>query len=437
LRILLVTAGAGGMYCGSCVRDNALATELMSRGCDVSLLPVYTPTLTDEKNVSGERVFFGGVSVYLEQRVPLFRHTPALLDRIWDAAPVIRALAGRSVSVDPASLGELTVSTLRGENGFQGKEIRKLVGWLRQQPSFDVVNLPNALLISLASPLKRALGRPVCVTLQGEDLFLEGLPEPYRSESKRLIAEQAEAADAYISVSDYYSDYMADYLGLPRERIHTVPLGINLEGHAPRPEPGSGPFTLGYFARIAPEKGLDVLARTYRILRRELGLPESRLEVAGYLSREHEPYLAAVEGDLDESGLRSEFRYHGVLGREEKIRFLQSLDVLCVPSPYAEPKGLYLLEAMANGVPVVSPRHGSFPEVIGRTGGGVLAEPGRPESFAEQILALWRDPEGRRELGRRGAEGARQHYGAGRMAERALEVYSSLLDAPVSPARLP
>jgi glycosyltransferase involved in cell wall biosynthesis len=426
LRILLVTAGAGGMYCGSCVRDNALATQLMARGCDVSLLPVYTPTLTDEANVSGDRVFFGGVSVYLEQKVPLFRHTPALLDRIWDSAPVIRALAGRSVSVDPASLGELTVSTLRGEGGFQGKEIRKLVRWLRQQPAFDVINLPNALLISLAAPLKAALGRPVCVTLQGEDLFLEGLPEPHRSESMRLIAEQSGGVDAYISVSDYYSDYMAGYLKLPRERIHTVPLGINLEGHAPRPEPETRPFTLGYFARIAPEKGLDVLAAVYRILRRDLGLPPSRLEAAGYLSRDHEPYLAKVERDLAEWGLRDEFRYHGVVDRSEKIRFLQGLDVLCVPSPYAEPKGLYLLEALANGVPVVSPRHGSFPEVIERTGGGVLAEPGRPESFAEQILGLWRDPERRRQLGRRGAEGARKHYGAARMAERALEVYSTL-----------
>ena len=77
------------MYCGSCLRDNALAAELLSRGHDVTLLPVYTPTRTDETNVSQERVFFGGISVYLEQYVPLFRNSPQWLDRLWDSKPML------------------------------------------------------------------------------------------------------------------------------------------------------------------------------------------------------------------------------------------------------------------------------------------------------------------------------------------------------------
>ncbi|NOT60097.1 MAG: glycosyltransferase family 1 protein, partial [Acidobacteria bacterium] len=64
MRILYFTAGAAGMYCGSCLRDNALATELMRQGHDVTLVPLYTPTLTDEPNVSQEKVLFGGISVY-------------------------------------------------------------------------------------------------------------------------------------------------------------------------------------------------------------------------------------------------------------------------------------------------------------------------------------------------------------------------------------
>src|SRR4249920_3802434 len=118
------------MYCGSCLRDNALATEMMARGHDVSLLPVYTPTLTDERNVSEDQVFFGGISVYLQQKFPLFRKSPAILDKLWDAAPVIRIASGRGVSVDPRDLGELTVSMLRGEDGNQAKEVRKLVDYV-------------------------------------------------------------------------------------------------------------------------------------------------------------------------------------------------------------------------------------------------------------------------------------------------------------------
>jgi glycosyltransferase involved in cell wall biosynthesis len=423
MRILAITAGAGGMYCGSCVRDNALATEMMARGHDVSLLPIYTPTLTDEANVSGDQVLFGGISVYLQQHVPLLRRTPRILDKIWDSASVIRAFASRSSAVDPKFLGELTVSTLRGEHGFQAKEVGKLVDWLKEQPRFDAIILPNSMLIGLAAPIRRAVGGPILCTLQGEDLFLEGLDEPYKGESLGLIQQQVSEVDGFIAVSGYYGAFMARYLGIPEEKIDVVPLGITLDGHAAERQPHEGPFTIGYFARVAPEKSLDILAEAYRILRRDKGLPPSRLEAAGYMAPEHKPYLAQIEGRLRECGLHDEFRYHGTVDRAAKIRFLQGLDVLSVPSRYVEPKGLYLLEAMANGVPVVEPRHGAFPEMIEATGGGLLFEPGKPESLADAILSLWRDRDAAREMGRRGALGVAHHYGAARMAEKALAVY--------------
>jgi glycosyltransferase involved in cell wall biosynthesis len=428
MRLLQITAGAGGMYCGSCLRDNALARELLDRGHDVLLLPVYTPTLTDETNVSDGHVFFGGISVYLEQHVPLFRKSPAILDRLWDRASVIKAATGRGVSVDPDELGALTVSTLKGEEGYQAKEFRKLLGYLEGLPPFDLVVLPNSLLISMAPALKRAFGRPVVCTLQGEDLFLDALREPYRSQSKALIAQHAASVDGFVATSAYYADFMAGHLGLDRARVHSVPLGISLEGHAPPPAGArTGPFVFGYLARIAPEKGLHLLAEAYRILRRERGLAESRLVAAGYMAPEHAGFLAGIETRLREWGLHDEFRYHGVPDRVGKIAFLQGLDALSVPSPYAEPKGLYLLEALANGIPCVQPRHGAFPEVLERTGGGLLFEPNDVSSLADRLLALASDRDAARALGRRGAEGVRRHHSVARMADRALEVYGSIV----------
>ena len=421
------------MYCGSCLRDNALATELLAHGHDVSLLPVYTPTRTDEANVSDGHVFMGGISVYLQQHVPLFRKTPDVLDFLWDIPAVIKVAAGRGVAVDPKELGELTVSTLKGEAGFQAKEIRKLTRYLEAQPPFDLVVIPTSLLIGLAAPLKRALGRPVVCMLQGEDLFLEGLLEPWRSEAKGLVRTHEAAVDVFVATSDYYADFMAGYLGLKRPRIVTVPLGISLAGHDPAPRRREGPFTIGFFARVAPEKGLRLLADAYILLRREMGLEGARLEAAGYLAPEHRGYLAEVETRLEAAGLAAEFRYHGTVDRAAKIDFLRSLDVLSVPSPYAEPKGLYLLEAMANGVPWVQPRHGAFPEMLAKTGGGLLFEPQDARSLAEKLLLLARDREQAAELGRRGAEGVRQHYSSARMAERTLEVFASVMP---SPARL-
>src|SRR6267143_3330349 len=204
MKILYLTGGAGQMYCGSCLRDNALAAELISRGHDVTLLPVYTPTRTDEPNVSQEKVFFGGISVYLEQYVPLFRNSPRWLDRLWDSTPMLQLASRRSISTSPKMLGEMTVSMLKAENGFQQKEILKLTEWVRHETPPDVVSLPYTLLIGLAKPIKEALNRPICCTLQGEDLFLEGLQEPSRGEAIDLIRENIKHVDAFIAVSEYY-----------------------------------------------------------------------------------------------------------------------------------------------------------------------------------------------------------------------------------------
>ncbi|MFZ0061135.1 MAG: glycosyltransferase family 4 protein, partial [Pyrinomonadaceae bacterium] len=427
MKILYLTGGAGQMYCGSCLRDNALAAELIARGHDVTLLPIYTPTLTDEPNVSNGKVFFGGISVYLEQYVPVFRNSPRWLDRLWDSKPLLQLASRRSISTSPKMLGELTVSMLKGEHGFQQKEVAKLLEWAKHEAPPDLVSLPYSLLLGLAQPIKEALGRPVCCTLQGEDLFLDGLEEPYRSEAMSLIRQHIKHVDAFISVSDYYAGYMPGYLNVPREKIRVVPLGINLEGYHSRPPGRSQTFTIGFFARVAPEKGLHVLAETYRLLRASGELPSARLEAAGYLAPEHKKYLADVENEMTAAGLGDEFSYRGVLNKDEKIAFLSSLDVLSVPATYDEPKGMFLLEAMACGVPVVQPARGAFTEIVERTGGGLLVKKDDIQSLGEGLLSIFRNRELGEQLGQRGLQQVREHYSVGRMAERALEAYEGVL----------
>jgi glycosyltransferase involved in cell wall biosynthesis len=219
---------------------------------------------------------------------------------------------------------------------------------------------------------------------------------------------------------------MPDYLGIPREKIQVVPLGINLDGYAKADRDAKRPFTVGYFARIAPEKGLHDLALAYKLLRERNYLTESRLEVAGYLGPEHESYLVDIESKLTEWGLSQEYRYHGVLDREEKIKFLQGIDLLSVPATYKEPKGVFLLEAMACGVPVVQPAHGAFPEVVEKTGGGLLVEPNDPNALAEGIFKLFQNPALTEQLGRNGLQGVHAHYSIGRSTDRLIEAYESL-----------
>lgn len=421
------------MYCGSCLRDNALATELIARGHDVLLLPVYTPTFTDEPNVSNDHVVLGGISAYLEQYVPMFRKSPRWLDRLWDSSFVLSLASRRSISTNPRMLGEMTVSVLKGENGFQQKEITKLIEWLRTQPLPDVISLPYSLLIGLAKPLKDAFDLPVFCTLQGEDLFLDGLKEPYRSEALDLIKTQLEYVDAFLPVSEYYADFMPRYLGIPRDKMRVVPLGINPSGFEPKEDRAGGPFTVGFLARISPEKGLHVLAEAYKLLRQSGQLTEARLEAAGYMAPDAKPYLDQIRARLTEAGLGSEFNYRGVVDREHKINFLRQLDVMSVPATYDEPKGVSLLEAMACGIPVVQPRRGAFTEIVQHTSGGLLVNSDDPESLANGILTVYRDRNLARELSANGVRGVREHYSAARMADRALEAYTF---SPVRDAHL-
>jgi len=417
------------MYCGSCLRDNALAAELKRQGHDIVLLPLYTPTRTDEANVSEPKVFLNGISVCLCQEAAFFRRPHPLLDRLWDAPWMLKLASETSIRVNPHSLGAMTVSMLRGEEGNQRKDIRKLTDWLRSKAPPDIVTLPNSLLIGLARPVREALGRPVCCTLQGEELFLNQLQEPYRTQALELIRAKSEDVDGFVAVSEFSADYWQGQLGIPDRKLHVVPLGIDPEGYGPPARVPGAPFRVGFFARVAPEKGLDLLAESYVRVRRESGCGGAALEAAGYLAPEHHGYLRGVERRMKEAGLAHEFHFAGELDRAGKIEFLRSLNVLSVPSTYDEPKGMSLLEAMASGVPVVQPRRGAFPEIVERTGGGILVEAGEAASLADGIHCLWKNPELAAELGRRGAEGVRQHFTAAHMATRALEAFQAIVTA--------
>jgi len=96
--------------------------------------------------------------------------------------------------------------------------------------------------------------------------------------------------------------------------------------------------------------------------------------------------------------------------------------VLSVPTEFLEPKGLYVLEALANGVPVVQPRHGAFPELLEATGGGRLVTPGDPDELADTFEELANDPDTRYSLGATGQINVREQFSAEVMAAATLEV---------------
>ena len=428
MKIAYIAAGAAGMYCGTCIHDNTLAAALQRKGHDVALIPTYTPIRTDEADVSIDRVFYGGINVYLQQKSSLFRHTPWLFDRLFDSPSLLNGLSRFSASTSAKDLGSLTVSVLQGEEGQQKKELAKLVQWLKDAYQPDLVQLTNSMFVGFAREMKKALGVPILCALQGEDIFLEDLIEPYKSRALKLLHARAAEVDGYIAPCQYYAEFMARYLDIPANKIDVVHLGLNLSEHgiAQKDLPET-PFVIGYLARICPEKGLHLLVDAFYRLTNRLGSDNVQLKVAGYLGKKDEPYLEQLVKQIDAWGLADSFEYWGEVDRHQKIDFLNSLHVLSVPTTYKESKGLFILEALANGVPVVQPRHGTFPELVAATGGGILVDAESPDAIAEGISQLINDREHREHLGQRGKEAVYSGFSDDVMAEATLAVYQKYM----------
>jgi glycosyltransferase involved in cell wall biosynthesis len=424
MKIAYITAGAAGTFCGSCMHDNTLVTALIAQGHDALLIPTYTPIRTDEKDVSQKRVFFGGINVFLQQKLSLFRHTPWILDRFLDFPRLLRWVSQFAVKTQAADLGDLTISVLKGEHGFQRKEVEKLVAWLAAEVQPEIVNLTNVLLSGMVHEIKQRLKVPVLGTLQGDDIYLESLPDKFRGEALELIRAHCRQIDGFIATSAYYADFMAEYLRIPRQKIDVVYPGLNLAGHdGSRAAANGPPHTIGYFARICPEKGLHVLADAFRILHRMPGAPRCRLRVSGWLGDNNRPYLEEIKQRIRGEGLADAFEHTEAPDHASKVRFLQGIDVLSVPTTYREPKGLYVLEALANGVPVVQPRHGSFPELVEATGGGLLTRPDDPEDLAQKLRQLLDNTAQRADMGRKGREVVHRRFTAAAMAQETIAVY--------------
>lgn len=425
MRIVYLAAGAGNMYCGSCLHGNTLAAALRSAGQDCSLVPMYTPLRTDEESVSVDRVTFGGINVYLQQHSAIFRHTPWFLDRWFDRPGLLRRVTRRSASVRPEHLGALTVSMLEGERGHQRKEVAKLVQWLDRDIRPDVVHLNNAMLMGVVGEITRRLSVPVVCSLSGEDGFFEKLVEPYRRQAQDLLRQRAIEVAALVAMNRYYAGRMAEYLGLPPNRIWVIPPGLNLAGHGTR-QPGPRPFTIGYLARVCADKGLHQLAAALPRLAADGDLPALRVRAAGYLDAADAPYLADIQQQIAEHGLADRFEYLGELDRAAKIAFLQSIDLFCLPTVYRESKGLSVLEAWANAVPAVLPAHGAFPEMVEDTGGGLLCEPNDPAALAECLRKLILAPDLLAQLGSNAQQAVRQRYNTEVMAGRMVGLYEKL-----------
>jgi glycosyltransferase involved in cell wall biosynthesis len=423
LRIAQITPGAGKMYCGACLRDNALVTALRKLGHEAMMTPLYLPlTLDEEDQSAGTPIFFSGINVYLEQQSALFRHAPAWLHQALASPTLLKWASGAAAKTRPMDLGAMTISMLRGEEGNQARDLEELTGWLRKEKP-DVVSLSNALLVGMARRIKAELGVPVLCSLQGEDWFLDALPSPDRELAWQTAAERAADVDLFIAPSRYFADLMQRRLNLAPERVRVLVNGLNLDGYAAGPGRSDAQApALGYFARMCREKGLETLVNVFILLKKRGRSANLKLRIGGSCGPADQVFVDDLRARLQGNGLLDDVEFFPNLSRADKLAFLRSLSVFSVPATYGEAFGLYLIEAMACGVPVAQPRHAAFPELIDATGGGLLCEAGDEAALADAIESLLLDPARAGSLGEAGQKAVREKFGIETMARQMAEL---------------
>jgi glycosyltransferase involved in cell wall biosynthesis len=426
MNFAFLTPGTGSYYCGACMRDNALAKSLLAAGHQVSLLPMYLPLQLDEEMLPQAQnpIFFGGINVYLQQNVSLFRHTPRWLDNFLNHSGLLRSAARRSHMTSAHTHGAMALAMLRIEDSHFGKELDKLINWLATDKP-DILCLGTALQAGMIRQLKQRLGVKIICYFQGEDSFLDGLPEPFKTDCWAELRSRLDDADLLVAPSQFYADLMRERLDAPGLHIEVMPNGIDLGGY--RVAKPTSPPVIGYLARMIREKGLPVLVEAFIHLRNTLKQPDARLHIAGAATAGDSKLIAELKHRLTAAGLNDQVTWSPNISREEKADMLSSLTLFSVPATYPEAFGLYLLEALASGVPVVQPRASSFPEIIEESGGGVLVPPGDHVALAAAWHELLDRPESLQSFGKKGRHAAEHSYSVQAMRDRFIALATPLV----------
>ncbi|MFO1485597.1 MAG: glycosyltransferase family 4 protein [Verrucomicrobiaceae bacterium] len=418
MRILHLTPGTGNFHCGSCLRDHALIKALRVRGHDALMAPLYLPLVTDREFGAQELpVQIGGISLFLQQKYNWFHKLPGFFHRWLNSPGNLRLAAKYMGMTSPKTLGEMAVGSLLGTEGRQWGEWHKLIDWIRNEKKISVISLSNSLLTGLAPAIEKELGIPVICSLQGEDSFLDTLPDPYREQCWEALRTNARSVRRFIAPSQFYAGQMRKRLDLKPGQITVIPNGIDATAFTTASPDPNWP-TIGYFARMIHGKGLTTLVDAFIDLAKRGSVPRVRLRIGGAKTAADEPYVAGLQEKLVAAGLAARVEWRPNLSFKEKVHFFHDLTVFSVPATYGEAFGLYVVEASASGVPFVQPDHAAFPELLAATEGGVLCKPDDPKALADALEAVLKDDVLRERISKTAMARVRQEFTSTRMAER-------------------
>lgn len=423
MNIIQIIPGSGGsFYCGNCLRDSKYVDALRKEGHQVVKIPMYLPLFADEHDITDIPVFYGAISIYLKQLYPIFRKAPKWFDKLLNSKPMMKFASSMAGSTRAKGLEDMTVSMLLGEEGKQKEELERMVDWIAGHCKPDIIHISNALLLGLAQQLKEKLDVPVFCSLQDEDVWVDAMHLSFRGQIWKLMHEKAKSVDTFIAVSNYYGDVMKERMDLPAEKIENIYLGVAPEDYT-FINSVSKPRSVGYISRMCHENGFDIVVDAFILLKKKKCFEDVKLIATGGSTGDDKIYIKGLKAKIRGNNLESEVDFHEIFEGPGRMEFFEKSCLISVPVRKGEAFGMYLLESMVCGIPVVQPALGAFPEIVGISGGGTIYQQNTPEGLAKAWEELLVDKSKLEKLSNQARKGVEEKFNIHQHAREMVEAY--------------
>jgi glycosyltransferase involved in cell wall biosynthesis len=241
------------------------------------------------------------------------------------------------------------------------------------------------------------------------------------------MAEKGKDVDAFIAVSDYFAGKMKSVMKIPDEKMFIVPIGIEPELYK-YSEPSMSPPVIGYISRMYEEHGFGLLIDAFIKLKQQKGFENVLLKLSGGYTADDKKFVTKQVKKLKKAKVIDDVEFIDDYKTEERYNFFEKVTILTVPVLKGEAFGVYQLESMACGVPLVQPKLGAFPEIIEQTKGGVTFEPNTPDAMVEAWMNILPDHELIRTLSKEGHKNTINKYHIDNVSVKVLEIYKKVVN---------
>ena len=204
--------------------------------------------------------------------------------------------------------------------------------------------------------------------------------------------------------------------------MHTVHSGVDVDNYEVIPV-GDKKRNIGFISQMSYANGVDILVDAFIQLRKHAEFSDVSLVITGGYTGDDKKLLRGLKRKIKRNGLESSVDFHRDFDQPGRADFFRKVSLVSVPVREGPAFGLYLLEAMASGVPVVQPELGAFPEIVGTAGGGVLYPQNDPGSLADALAKLLKDPDQMNRLSKEGRKGVDEKFNIYSNTEKIIQVF--------------